>query len=194
MTGGRRVRPTGKGIGLRDRLSWPRGNRHDFTLGPVIDMALGRNASGKPWNLNPPYQRGRVWTVRQQELYIGHVLDGGAAVPFYINAPWRGNAVPEVVDGQQRVSAWIEFVEGRVLGEFEDGERVAYADFSDSDRGTFDMLIVQPVYEVDLSPADRVRLYLKLNRGGSVHTDAEIERARAYLREVEAQAQNGGPR
>jgi len=29
--------------------------------------------------------------------------------------------------------------------------------------------------------ADRLRLYLRLNRGGTIHTDDEIERVRAML-------------
>lgn len=54
-------------------------------------------------------------------------------------------------------------------------------------RPTGSYSLMLRLYYVDLSRAARLRFYLRLNRGGSVHTDAEITRVEALLA-----AENGG--
>lgn len=84
--------------------------------------------------LNPDFQRGNVWTEKQQIRYIEYLLRGGkSARIIYFNKPsWMSyNEINDyddfvVVDGLQRLTAVMKFMNnelkvfGYYLNEFED--------------------------------------------------------------------------
>jgi hypothetical protein len=141
-----------------------------------------------PWNLAPDYQRGHVWTTRQAELFVGNFIEGGLVQPIYVqryespdNAPAGSEywTLPcEVIDGQQRIRALLAWLAGDIEAEVSCGDRIRYVDLDVIDRRG--LPFVRVTY-VDLSRRDRLRFYLRLNRGGTVHTDEEIERVRSLL-------------
>ena len=59
-----------------------------------------------------------------------------------------------------------------------DGRRIAFADTNEVDRR---FLPSVKIAFIDLPRVERLRFYLKLNRGGTVHTDEEIDRVRALI-------------
>jgi hypothetical protein len=181
----------GAGI-LALRRANPRGQTCDVGLSSLVDE-IRRGVL----QLNPDYQRGAVWTDEQAARFVGHWLEGGE-VPriwvqrwdsgdnvtpgdlarYKVGASGDWNYLPqEVVDGQQRLRAIYRWRNGEIAAEMTDGQRVTYSQTNEVERRGFS---IQLTY-IDLPRVERLRLYLRLNRGGTVHTDEEIARVREML-------------
>ena len=134
-------------------------------------------------NINPDYQRGHVWTEAQAAAFVGHRLEGGDSPTLTIQR-WADNPVDEIVDGKQRITAVLDFVEGRIPALLSDGGLYYLRDWTPEDQGRilhgFQLMLRARTVMLP-TRADVLRLYLRLNRGGSIHTDAEIERVRVLL-------------
>lgn len=136
-------------------------------------------------DIDPDYQRGRVWTLAQSAAFVGHKMEGGES-PTLIFQRWPSHSgrPDEVVDGKQRLLAMRGFIDGTVPAMLSDGGTYYRREWSDSDqhRLSHDLgLILRARYVSCPTRADVLRLYIRLNRGGSVHTDDEISRVRALL-------------
>src|SRR5437879_5332870 len=71
--------------------------------------------------INPEYQRGATWNVRQQRSLIDSILRGFVLPIFYVHVVKTPNPFTEsetitawLVDGQQRLNAITEFMKGRL--------------------------------------------------------------------------------
>jgi len=143
-----------------------------------------------PWDLSPDYQRDHVWTKRQKELFVGHYIEGGIVPPIYVQRYESGAYHPsggrdgwlsqpcEVIDGKQRVQALLDWIAGDIEAEVTEGDRIRYADLNATTKR---MLPRLKVTYIDMSRTNRLRFYLRLNRGGTVHSDAEIQKVRDLL-------------
>ncbi len=128
-------------------------------------------------NMDPDFQRVHVWTEGQQVRFMEYLLrDGVSGRVIYFNHPgwmddWKGDFV--LVDGKQRLEACLRFLRdgfrafGRLRSEFED--RIP--------------IMIGLVFAVNnlRTRAEVLQWYLDLNTGGTVHTDAEIEKVRKLL-------------
>lgn len=137
-----------------------------------------------PVNMNPDYQRGSVWTDDQCAKFLGFIAEGGTAPPIFVQR-YPGYGKPdELLDGLQRISAVLRFYRNEVPLETTDGERMYLRDFTPEDQKILcgnagPCLTIKYVkYE---KRADILRFYIRLNRGGTVHSDAEIDRVKALL-------------
>lgn len=184
----------GPGINLHNRLrSNPPEQACDYPWSAIVDMINGIPIGGNPVDpliLQPDYQRGSVWTLQQQMEFVGFLLEGGDCPKIVIqryeskkNAPldrkedyWR--ICGEVVDGQQRLIAIYHWMNGMICGlSPETGEKLWYKDTDEIDRRGLSLKI----HWIDVPRAERIRFYIKLNTGGTMHTAAEIANARALL-------------
>lgn len=136
-------------------------------------------------NIDPDFQRAHVWTEAQQIAYVEYALRGGlSGKAIYFNHPhWMHFKAKKtdyddfvLVDGKQRLNAVLRFLHseipafGSLRGEYTDKIRLAGPGFS--------------VFVNDLPKrADVLTWYLEMNTGGTVHTDAEIEKVRKMLAE-----------
>lgn len=184
LAAGRTVE-VGTGVGFDRIRGWWPGSHVSMDPRELVHQVADRG-----WDLNPDYQRGHVWSTDRSEKFMGHFLEGGMVPPIYVqrwdsskNAPphlkdgnWWDYA--EVVDGQQRIRAILAWIEGSILAELSDGRRIAYKDFDEVERR---FLPVLDVYFFDISRPERLKFYLKLNRSGVFHTDAEIDKVRKLL-------------
>lgn len=136
-------------------------------------------------DIDPDYQRAHVWTLEQSAAFVGHKLEGGECPTLTIQRwPVSVSVVDELVDGKQRLLAILGFIEGRVPALLTDGHSYFIGEWPREDQQYFSRsfeLMLRAKYVSCRDRAEVLRLYLKLNRGGSVHTDAEIERVRALL-------------
>lgn len=141
-----------------------------------------------PVEMDPDFQRGHVWSAEQRTAFVEFCLRGGTSGnTVYWNCP--GYMSPEdrelplqLVDGLQRVSAVLGFMQGRVrvLGGYSIGEIEGAMRWS---RYRFRMCVNQ------LPTRSQVlKWYLALNDGGVVHTSDELDRVRMLL---EAERING---
>lgn len=136
-------------------------------------------------DLNPDFQRGYVWTSRQQQRYIEYGLRGGlTGMDIYFNCPgWQKGPIDKgpfvIVDGKQRIKAVRDFFKDKVPIF---GGNV-FSDFTDKfpwSSITFKMHIN------DLETrAEVLQWYIDLNSGGTVHTDDELKRVKKLLRKEE---------
>lgn len=67
-------------------------------------------------DLNPPYQRKSVWTLREKQRFLDTVLRNypSPAIFLHQSLDEDGNATYHVVDGKQRLSTILDFADGKI--------------------------------------------------------------------------------
>lgn len=132
--------------------------------------------------LNPEFQRGHVWTRKQQIAYVEFLLRGGrTGRDLYFNNPsWHRSVAPGLyndyvcVDGLQRITAISRFIHNElpVFGS-------KYKEFTDSMRMTQDTI---RIHINDLQTYEEVLAwYIEMNAGGTPHKKSEIQRVQTLL-------------
>lgn len=92
-------------------------NLDTFSLS-VREFARRDSDVRERYDLNPPYQRGRVWTVEQNQNLVYSMLAGIPIGAVCINRrPWQQSMACDsaVVDGQQRISAIRAFMDDETV-------------------------------------------------------------------------------
>lgn len=140
-------------------------------------------------NLDPDYQRGHVWTEEQQAKFIGHLIEGGRTTPPIINTGPKGARLyeegkSEVLDGKQRITAALAFEANKIPAMLTDGREIYLRDMNKISQSQLRMTIGMAYQIVELDREQTLYWYIKLNRGGTVHTDAEINRVKVLLEKV----------
>ncbi|MGV2887148.1 DUF262 domain-containing protein [Paenibacillus taichungensis] len=130
--------------------------------------------------LIPDFQRGYVWNLRQQELYIEHLLrEGVSGLDIYFNhTKWQGTEGKGdgwfvCVDGLQRLTACLGFLRNQIkaFGHF-------YKDFEDK----ISMMVRLSFHVNNLQTRKEVlEWYLQMNSGGTVHSHDELDRVAELL-------------
>lgn len=140
--------------------------------------------AGDTFDFDPDYQRGHVWSTAQREKFLGYFFENGRMPLVFLLDDGDFSTPYEVIDGKQRLTSCLMFLRGEVAAELSDGRHIWWKDFNEQDRRQVPNIkcgIVQLK-----SRAEVLRFYLKLNRGGVVHTDAEIARVQRLLEVEEA--------
>lgn len=128
-------------------------------------------------NLNPDYQRGNVWSNEQQENFIGHLLEGGN-VPHIILNEVEDNKF-EILDGKQRVTASLEWCRGCFPAKLSDNRLIYYSQIEP--KRILKMEIGMFYTLTTMSRKQCLEYYIKLNRGGTIHTVEEINKVKELL-------------
>ena len=145
-----------------------------------IHRRLRHATADEPINLDPEYQRDHVWTDEQAENFMGHVIEGGAVPVIIVNRDLSHGRPDEVVDGKQRLTAVARWVDGGIPARLSDGREVYLKDFTEADQ-RYVLSYSGPTMTIKyvvLDEADVLDLYIRLNRGGTVHSKEEIDRVR----------------
>lgn len=132
--------------------------------------------------LNPDFQRGHVWTEKQQIAYVEFILQGGrTGRDIFLNKPDWHHPVPDgayndfvCVDGLQRLTALRRFIQNeiKVFGSY-------FCEYTDNLRTLSDTI---RVHVNDLKTKEEVlRWYIEMNAGGTPHSEEEIERVQKML-------------
>ena len=115
-------------------------------------------------DLNPPYQRGLVWSLEQKKALISTILSGLNIPSLYIRqfddqreGPWQ-----EVVDGKQRLSTLIAFMrdEFTYAGQ-------AFSEWRSVDQDIFRNTFISAVTLYDVSDEDALTIYERINFNGT---------------------------
>lgn len=135
-------------------------------------------------DLNPDFQRGRVWTHEQQVAYVEAKLSGRIKIDILRAncVGWMGSFKGPfvLVDGLQRLTAARLFVNNE-LAVFNGVKRSDFEDHIPSD--------VSFAFQVNALKTRRevLQWYIDLNTGGTPHSNEEIDRVKSLLAtEVEA--------
>lgn len=128
-------------------------------------------------DLYPDFQRGHVWTEKQQKDFISFFLkNGGFQTPIFFNHPgwmrgYKGEFV--IVDGLQRLTAILKFIENKI-----DIDGIFYKDFD----GSIDNFVDIKININNLKTRKEVlKRYIEMNSGGTPHEESEIERVKRLL-------------
>ena len=131
-------------------------------------------------DLNPDFQRGHVWTEKQQIIYVEFCLKGGKHSNLIrFNCPgwmqdFRGPFV--LVDGKQRLEAVRKFLCNE-LPVFGGHTITAFEDSLLLQRSNDFIFAVN-----DLTTRNEVlQWYIDINSGGTIHTPEEIEKVRKLI-------------
>lgn len=129
-------------------------------------------------DLAPAYQRGSVWTLKQQEDFMGHLLQGGEVMPLIVQrVPDSGQG--EMLDGKQRAEAILAWLDEVIGARMDDGELLFRSDV----EGPLQRITIKIRY-VNMPWEARKRFYVRLNSAGTPHTAAQLDAAlRATLKE-----------
>jgi hypothetical protein len=129
-------------------------------------------------DLEPPFQRGHVWTLAQRSKYIEWILRGGwSGKDIFWNCPGWNDGKPthkiQCVDGLQRVTSVRMYLRdevpafGQICSQFGKIPCLHY-------NFRFHVAALKNQHEV-------LQWYIDLNDGGVVHTEEEIERVKQML-------------
>lgn len=130
--------------------------------------------------LCPDFQRGHVWTERQQVAFVEFILKGGKTNPILFNhSGWMRDFEGEFVcvDGLQRITAIIKFL---------NNELAVFGGHCRADIEGIDKILQRvfiKMYVNDLKTRKEViEWYIELNSGGTPHTEEELERVKGLLK------------
>ena len=154
------------------------------THGCEFDLKYLESGLRDSWNvdIDPPYQRGHVWTAEQRSAFLGYWLQGGTVPTLWVWEPPRskeysGKARPELIDGKQRLTAWLKWWHGEIAADI-DGQKVF---IGDTDKKFRIHHMIHITFVRLESRADVLRFYLQLNGGGTPHSPNELARVRKLL-------------
>lgn len=135
--------------------------------------------------LDPKFQRGHVWTEKQQIAFLEYFFRGGkSGLVVYFNKPdWHHEVAKNAyndyvcVDGLQRITAILRFYNNEipVFGTY-------YKEFEDRPR----MQHTIRINVNDLQTEKEVlQWYIDMNAGGTPHTAEEINKVKDMLAQLE---------
>lgn len=130
-------------------------------------------------NIDPDYQRDHVWTVAQKAAFVGHLLSGGETAPLIINE--LPDHSTEMVDGKQRLTACREWIRNEFPAVTWNGTTLWFQDMDEISLTMLAMSITVRFLIVKMSRAEILELYIRLNKGGTVHSDEEIAKVQRLL-------------
>lgn len=118
-------------------------------------------------DLNPWYQRRSVWT-RPQKAYLINSLHEQQPVPtIYIRHSLdldHEKSLREVVDGQQRIRAILEYLDGAFPARHPaHSKRISFSELTKPQRSTFLMTSMSVGYLIAASDADVIEVFGRLN-------------------------------
>jgi len=140
-------------------------------------------------DLEPDFQRGRVWSEQTQVKYIQHLLrGGGSGRDIYFNcAGWmndfRGQMV--IVDGKQRLEAVRKFMRGELKVfptlDIPECEGFTYKEIENIEYLTgMRICLIFNINDLHRRE-DILHWYLEMNEGNIAHTHEELERVRRMI-------------
>lgn len=134
--------------------------------------------------LKPPFQRNAVWTNAQKSYLLDTVLSGLPIPELYMQdlGDSEGSENHIVVDGQQRIRAVLDFVQGNFALHGEDVTRswrgLKFDDLSPDDKkSVFSYKFVVRILPPDLNDDDIRRIFARLNKNVVSLTDQELRNA-----------------
>jgi hypothetical protein len=137
---------------------------------PDIQTIVARIDSGD-LDLQPNFQRGEVWATSKKKKLIDSILRDWHVPPIHVVVGDAGKQ--EVLDGQQRLVAIRDFVEGkfRIDGRSEPSDPsilkldgLKYSDLPSEVKRAFDQFTIRMFRLVDYRPGEPGELFFRLNQ------------------------------
>ena len=159
----------------------PGGYEVDYPLPHLVEW-VEQSIREEGLQMDPDFQRGHVWTEKQQIDFIEFLLRGGrSGRVLYLNNPgWRIQVTNGAyndfvcVDGLQRYTAIRRFIQNeiQVFGSY-------YEEYTD--QLSFSLNTMRVNINTLPTKAAVLQWYLEMNAGGTPHEESELSRVRALL-------------
>lgn len=144
-----------------------------------IKEKLERWTTSYKLELDPEFQRGHVWSEKQQIEFIEFLLKGGQVHPIFFNMEgWMGTQIGklQLIDGKQRLTAILKFI---------DSELPIFDGYTIEQLDNFRLGAFSVRFGVNkLSEKDAIDWYISMNTGGTIHTSDEIQKAIEYKKTI----------
>lgn len=133
--------------------------------------------------LDPEFQRGAVWTSAARTFLIDTILSGFPIPQVFlrteVNIETRAT-IREVVDGQQRLRAIIDFANNKIRLSSKSNvyNGKVFADLEEDDRRSFLNYSVSTVQLIDVDLDDILEIFARLNSYSVKVTPAELRHAK----------------
>ncbi len=136
--------------------------------------------------LNPPYQRRSVWTLKDRRFFLDTIFKGYPCPAIFLHKRIGegGRAIYDVVDGKQRLETILMFADSRIAIDTQDNDaRLAgkrWRDLGEAERRTF-WNYVLPVEYLDFAPDETTAVndaFDRLNRNSRKLEPQELRHAR----------------
>jgi len=153
-----------------------------------IDKHLQSGRGSAILDLNPDFQRGHVWNVKQQRKYVEYKMKNGpGADVIYFNCigwmdDFRGPFV--IVDGLQRLTAVTKFMKNKLRvfkGLSDDKVGFIHSDFIGLMRLMRGCEFIINVNNLK-NRKEVLTWYLEMNSGGTPHTKKELNKVKELLK------------
>jgi hypothetical protein len=132
--------------------------------------------------LDPDFQRGSVWTPNAKVFLIDTILNDYPIPQVYFRTkidPSTQTIIREVVDGQQRLRAILDFAADkmRLTGKAPKHKGKSYSSLSDDDKQAFLSYKIPAVQLINASNAAVLEVFARLNSYSVKVTPAELRHA-----------------
>lgn len=129
----------------------------------VLEAAVNNVTEGKI-NLSPFYQRDFVWDVSAQKNFIQNMVNGFPFGSIIINRDDNCDEqmFMECVDGKQRLTAMVDFVQNKFSITAGDNE-LFFSDLEPSEVRKFNNIGVPVYYVYNLPSTECAKLFIDLN-------------------------------
>ena len=140
-------------------------------------------------NMNPEYQRDYVWTTEQKSKFVGAALENHNAVPpFWLN--WVSKdydrSHSEIVDGKQRISAILDWIDGHIKAVCPCGIEVWHKDLNEVDLRCIKMAASFDWNFVHLPQKEVMEFYIRLNAGGTIHSEDDLNKVKEMIAKTDS--------
>ncbi|MCR8670793.1 DUF262 domain-containing protein [Agrococcus sp. HG114] len=160
---------------------------------PDIETIVRRIEDGD-YDLQPDFQRGEVWSTQKKRRLIDSILRGWHVPPIHLVA--RDDGRSDVLDGQQRLTAIRDFVNGAyaIDGRIEPfnasisalhGAR--YAELPPDAKRAFRKFTIRVFELLDYTPDEPHELFFRLNQPTSL---TEAEKRNAFIGDARNQVRD----
>jgi uncharacterized protein with ParB-like and HNH nuclease domain len=147
----------------------------------IVQDLLNLHKNGE-LELNPWYQRRSVWTQQQKAYLINTLLEKKPIPSLYIRHSLDIDAersIREVVDGQQRIRAILEFVDGLFPAKHPNhSPKVRYSQLKRSEMESFKLTSLSIGFLLGASDEDVIEIFGRLNSVAKSHNAQEKRNAR----------------
>jgi uncharacterized protein with ParB-like and HNH nuclease domain len=164
--------------------------KYDVTIQTVAWFNARRNDGSL--EITPKFQRRAVWLEKERSALLSTICSNLPFPEVYIQVvtdPENGGQKYIVVDGQQRITSILKFIDAEVVlpsGEQWDGKGFAALDVEQKTEFWDYKIVVRMLYNV--SDADIRDLFARLNTNNIVLNDQELRNAR-YLGKFKSTAE-----
>jgi len=150
----------------------------DVDLGE-LPHTIGRYQKNYHLDINPDFQRGHVWTEKQQILFCEFILLGGRTNPICLNhTSWQGfktSGDMVCVDGLQRLTALTKML----------NDEIKVFGFKFSDYEDYKIIKRTKSIQININNLETrkevLQWYIDINSGGTIHTEDDINKVQNLL-------------